>query len=91
MLPYLAAKSKKQRKMAAKRRAAEEARLLAEGNLEALAPKIPLQHQSINLPGSPDDGIEDTLLAAEKREELRKAMRRERRAKIKESNYLRSM
>lgn len=33
----------------------------------------------------------DNLAAAEKREELRKAMRKERRAKIKESNYLKSM
>jgi large subunit ribosomal protein L54 len=30
-------------------------------------------------------------MAVEKREELRKAMRRERKAKIKESNYLKSM
>lgn len=30
-------------------------------------------------------------MAVEKREELRKAMRKERKAKIKESNYLKSM
>lgn len=65
--------------------------MLASGNIEALAPKIPLQQQSINLPGSPEGGVEDALAAAEKREELRKAMRKERKAKIKEANYLKSM
>lgn len=85
------AKSKKQRRIAAKRQRALEAQILATGNLEALAPKIPLQHQSINLPGSPDEGIEDALKAVDKREDLRKAMRKERKAKIKEANYLKSM
>ncbi|KAI1465629.1 mitochondrial ribosomal protein L37-domain-containing protein [Daldinia caldariorum] len=84
-------KSKKQRKLAAKRQRALEARLLAEGNLEALAPKIPLQHQTINLPGNEEGTTQGALAAAAAREELRKAMRRERRAKIKEDNYLRSM
>ncbi|KAK2073523.1 hypothetical protein P8C59_007804 [Phyllachora maydis] len=84
-------KSKKQRRMAAKRRQQLEAKMLATGDLEALAPKIPLQHQSINLPGREDGGLDDALAAADKREELRKAMRKERRAKIKESNYLKSM
>lgn len=65
--------------------------MLASGNIEALAPKIPLQQQSINLPGSPEGGVEDAMLAVEKREELRKAMRKERRANIKEANYLKSM
>lgn len=85
------AKSKKQRKLAAKRQKALEAKLLAEGNLEALAPKVPLQQQSVNLPGEQNGSVLDNLAAAEKREELRKAMRKERRAKIKESNYLKSM
>ncbi|KAM0522306.1 hypothetical protein ACHAPE_001895 [Trichoderma viride] len=84
-------KSKKQRKLAAKRQKALEAKLLAEGNLEALAPKVPLQQQSVNLPGEQNGSVLDNLAAAEKREELRKAMRKERRAKIKESNYLKSM
>ncbi|KAJ9428909.1 mitochondrial ribosomal protein L37-domain-containing protein [Fusarium oxysporum] len=66
--------SKKQRKLAAKRQKALEAKLLAEGNLEALAPKILFNAK-----------------AAQKREELKKAMRKERRAKIKETNYLKSM
>jgi large subunit ribosomal protein L54 len=68
-----------------------EAKILATGNLEALAPKIPLQQQSINLPGKSDGDLSDAIMAVEKREELRKAMRKERKAKIKESNYLKSM
>ncbi|EFX03522.1 ribosomal protein l37, mitochondrial [Grosmannia clavigera kw1407] len=86
-------KSKKQRRMAAKRQRDLEAKMLVTGDLEALAPKIPLQHQTINLPvgtGGPED-LESTLLAAAKRTELRVALRKERRATIKESNYLRSM
>ncbi|KAH7328652.1 mitochondrial ribosomal protein L37-domain-containing protein [Stachybotrys elegans] len=84
-------KSKKVRKAAAKRQRLLEAKLLAEGNLEALAPKVPLQHQSINLPGREGGTIEENLEAAGKRQQLRRAMREERRAKIKESNYLKSM
>ena len=85
------AKSKKQRKLAAKRQKQLEAKILATGDLEALAPKIPLQQQSVNLPGSTDGQLTDSLYAASKRDELRKAMRRERKAKIKEGNYLKSM
>lgn len=84
-------KSKKQRRLAAKRQRALEARLLAEGNLEALAPKIPLQHQSINLPSNEEGTTEGAIAAQKARENLRKAMRKERKAKIKESNYLKSM
>ncbi|KAI1491920.1 mitochondrial ribosomal protein L37-domain-containing protein [Biscogniauxia mediterranea] len=84
-------KSRKQRRLAMKRQRAYEARLLAEGNLEALAPKIPLQHQSINLPSNEEGTPEGALAAQAAREELRRAMRRERKAKIKESNYLKSM
>ncbi|KAG7422063.1 hypothetical protein ACKAV7_000901 [Fusarium commune] len=84
-------KSKKQRKLAAKRQKVLEAKLLAEGNLEALAPKIPLQRQSINILGEENRGVEHNIEAAQKREELKKAMRKERRAKIKETNYLKSM
>lgn len=85
------AKSKKQRKLAAKRQRTLEARLLAEGNLEALAPKVPLQEQSINLPGKEGGTTEENIAALRAREDLRKAMRKERKAKIKESNYLKSM
>lgn len=63
---------------------------MAEGNLEALAPKIPIQQQSINLPGTEGGTVSENLDAAAAREELKKAMRKERRAKIKESNYLKS-
>lgn len=35
--------------------------------------------------------MQQNIEAAEKRNELRKAMRKERKAKIKESNYLKSM
>ncbi|KAI1159119.1 mitochondrial ribosomal protein L37-domain-containing protein [Nemania serpens] len=84
-------KSKKQRRMAAKRQRVLEAKLLAEGNLEALAPKIPLHHQTINLPANEAGTVEGAVAAVEAREELRRAMRRERKAKIKESNYLKSM
>ncbi|CAK7197469.1 hypothetical protein SEUCBS139899_000116 [Sporothrix eucalyptigena] len=82
-------KSKKQRRMALKRQRELEAKVLATGDLTALAPKIPLQQQSLNLADSSADA--DTLAAAAKRKELRVALRKERRAKIKESNYLRSM
>lgn len=85
------AKSKKQRKLAAKRQKAHEAKLLAEGNLEALAPKIPIQHQSVNILGEENQGVEHNVEAAQKREELKRAMRKERKAKIKETNYLKSM
>ncbi|CAK7268016.1 hypothetical protein SEPCBS57363_002888 [Sporothrix epigloea] len=82
-------KSKKQRRMALKRQRELEASILATGDLSALAPKIPLQHQSLNLTESSAET--DTMAAAARRKELRVAMRKERRAKIKESNYLRSM
>ncbi|KZL70139.1 ribosomal protein subunit L37, partial [Colletotrichum tofieldiae] len=84
-------KSKKQRKAAAKRQKAIEAKLVASGDVEALAPKVPLPQQSINLPGEKGGDVEHNLHAATKRDELRKAMRKERKAKIKESNYLKSM
>ncbi|KAL2757551.1 hypothetical protein ACRALDRAFT_2039956 [Sodiomyces alcalophilus JCM 7366] len=84
-------KSAKQRRLAAKRQKQLQAKLLAEGNLDALAPKVPLQHQSVNLPGQEDGDVASNLFASQKREELRKAMRQERKAKIKEANYLKSM
>ncbi|KAI1310390.1 mitochondrial ribosomal protein L37-domain-containing protein [Xylaria venustula] len=84
-------KSKKQRRIAAKRQRVLEAKLLAEGNIEALAPKIPLQHQTINLPANESGTTEGAVAAVSAREDLRRAMRRERKAKIKESNYLKSM
>lgn len=85
------AKSKKQRKLAAKRKKALEAKLLAEGNLEALAPKVPLQHQAVNLPGEEGGSLDQNVEAQRARDQLRRAMRVERKASIKESNYLKSM
>ncbi|KAL2879920.1 hypothetical protein SGCOL_004639 [Colletotrichum sp. CLE4] len=84
-------KSKKQRKAAAKKQKALEAKVLASGDVEALAPKVPLPQQSINLPGEKGGDVEHNLEAATKRDELRKAMRKDRKAKIKEANYLKSM
>ncbi|KAL2178745.1 mitochondrial 54S ribosomal protein mL54 [Thermothelomyces heterothallicus CBS 202.75] len=84
-------KSKKQRRLALKRQRQQEARILASGDLEALVPKIPLQKQTINLPAAEPGNVAQAVEAVDKREELRKAMRKERRAKIKESNYLKAM
>ncbi|KAM0332247.1 hypothetical protein ACHAQA_002523 [Verticillium albo-atrum] len=80
-------KSAKLRRKAAKRKA----KLLAEGGIDALAPKVPLHQQSINLPGEEGGDVEHNLMAAGKREELRQALRSERKRKIKETNYLKSM
>ena len=74
-----------------KRQRIMEAKLVAEGNLEALAPKIPLQHQSINLPTNEEGTAEGALVTKEARDELNRAMRKERKKNIKESNYLKSM
>lgn len=54
-------------------------------------PKIPLQKQTINLPSAEPGNLQQAVEAVEKREELRQAMRKERRAKIKETNYLKTM
>jgi len=85
------AKSKKQRRRAAKKKRQLQEKLLAAGDLEALAPKIPLQKQTIDLPGAPGGTAEESVLAEAKRRELRQAMRTERKLKIKENNFLGSM
>ena len=54
-------------------------------------PKVPLHHQSINLPGNEENTVEGALAAQEARDELNKAMRKDRKKSIKESNYLKSM
>lgn len=59
--------------------------------MEALAPKIPLQQQTIDLPAGTDGGVEGALGAVAVRDALTKAMRKERRAKIKEANFLKGM
>ena len=50
-----------------------------------MAPKVPLYEQSVDLPAG------NAPEAGEKRAELTKAMRVQRRAKIKEGNFLKSM
>lgn len=80
-----AAKSKKQRRIAAK--ALRKQQLL---NPESLAPKIPLYEQSIDLPYG-DGTAQGNMQAGEARDELTKAMRQNRRSKIKEDNFLREM
>lgn len=59
-------------------------------NPEALAPKIPLYEQTIDLPGG-DGSLESAKRASEARAELTKAMRDKRRSKIKEDNFLKEM
>jgi large subunit ribosomal protein L54 len=54
-------------------------------------PKIPLQKQTVNLPSAAVGDLGQAIQAVDKREELRQAMRKERRAKIKEANYLKAM
>jgi large subunit ribosomal protein L54 len=77
--------------MAAKRQRKLEERLIASGDVEALTPKVPLQQQTIDLPSNEEGSVEGALEAVGKREEVRKAMRGERRAKIKERNFLKTM
>jgi large subunit ribosomal protein L54 len=55
-----------------------------------LEPKVPLYEQSIDLPGG-DGTLGGNKSAGEAREELTQAMRKHRRAKIKEGNFLKAM
>ncbi|OBT63639.1 hypothetical protein VE03_07292 [Pseudogymnoascus sp. 23342-1-I1] len=84
-------KSKKTRRLVAKRQRKLEARLIASGDTESLIPKVPLQQQTIDLPSNEHGSVEGALDAVAKRDELTKAMRAERRAKIKETNFLKGM
>ncbi|KZF23726.1 hypothetical protein L228DRAFT_260497 [Xylona heveae TC161] len=81
----LYSKSRKQRRLAAKR-----LRKLALLNPESLAPKVPLQEQSIDLPAG-DGTAQGAIEAKFSRDELTKAMRTKRRSLIKEDNFLRGM
>ncbi|KAH0290671.1 hypothetical protein M436DRAFT_41512 [Aureobasidium namibiae CBS 147.97] len=81
----LFSKSKKQRRVAAK--ALRKQQLL---NPEALAPKIPLHEQTIDLPAG-DGSLQGAIEAMEARDALTKSMRKNRRAKIKEANFLKAM
>jgi len=79
------AKSKKQRQIAAK-----AARKAAKLNPDSLLPKVPLEHQTIDLPGG-DGSKEGALGAAKARQDLTAAMRKSRRHGIKEGNFLKGM
>ncbi|USP77099.1 hypothetical protein yc1106_04373 [Curvularia clavata] len=81
----LFSKSKKQRRLAAKRLRKEQAM-----NPEMMIPKVPLYEQTIDLPAG-DGTLEGAVQAAEARDELTKAMRNKRRAAIKEANFLKAM
>lgn len=65
--------------------------MLASGDTSALQLKIPITHQSIDLPSNEEGTMEGALEAEETRNELRAAMREQRRKKIKEANYLKSV
>ncbi|KAK0322820.1 hypothetical protein LTR82_006277 [Friedmanniomyces endolithicus] len=81
----LFAKSKKQRQKAAK--ALRKQQLL---DPDALAPKVPLYEQSVDLPAG-DGTLRGALEAGEARGELVRSMRGMRRRGIKEGNFLRGM
>ncbi|MCJ1302549.1 hypothetical protein MMC08_005353 [Hypocenomyce scalaris] len=83
----LYSKSKKQRRIASKRAAASA--LLASSSPHTHR-KIPLEHQSIDLPAG-DGSMAGAIAAAAAREELRGAMRNGRRKGIKEANFLKGM
>ncbi|KAI4851090.1 hypothetical protein E4T45_05225 [Aureobasidium sp. EXF-8846] len=81
----LFSKSKKQRRVAAKALRKQQMT-----NPEALAPKIPLHEQTIDLPAG-DGSLQGAIEAMEARDALTKSMRKNRRAKIKEANFLKAM
>lgn len=84
-----AAKSKKLRRKAAKKQRKLEALKEASGNFQEI--KVSMTQQSIDLPSNEDGTLAGATDAEEARRELRVAMRNERRKKIKEKNYLRSV
>lgn len=59
-------------------------------NPEVSTPKVPLHEQTIDLPAG-HETLDAALDAYQARGKLTKAMRENRRAKIKESNFLKSM
>ncbi|EAT88394.1 hypothetical protein HBH56_166900 [Parastagonospora nodorum] len=81
----LFSKSKKQRRVAAKRLRKEQAM-----NPEMLVPKVPVYEQTVDLPAG-DGSLGGAVDAARARAELTKAMRDKRRAEIKEKNFLKAM
>ena len=85
MLTGRTAKSKKQRQRAAK--ALRKQQLL---HPEALAPKVPIYEQSVDLPAG-DGSVKGAMQAGEARAELTRKMREKRRGSIKEENFLKGM
>jgi len=85
MLTFPSAKSKKQRRLAAKALRKQQM-----ANPEAMVPKVPLHEQTVDLPAG-DGSIEGAISAAAAREDLTKSLRRNRRSLIKEANFLKSM
>ncbi|KAL1643278.1 hypothetical protein SLS58_004949 [Diplodia intermedia] len=81
----LFSKSKKQRRLAAKR-----LRRQAMLNPDLLAPKVPVYEQTVDLPAG-DGSAKGSLHADRAREDLTKAMRTQRRKQIKEANFLKAM
>ncbi|KAI9654914.1 MAG: hypothetical protein M1829_000729 [Trizodia sp. TS-e1964] len=82
----LEAKSKKQRQAAAKQlRKAELA------NPASFEPKIPIEEQTVDLLFDEQGSTQATLAAQALRGDLTKAMRKKRRASIKEANFLKGM
>jgi len=63
---------------------------VAKSNPEALVPKVPIEHQSIDLPVG-DGTVQGAIAAARSREEVSHAMRKGRRKGIKEGNFLKAM
>ncbi|ESZ91756.1 60S ribosomal protein l37, mitochondrial precursor (yml37)-like protein [Sclerotinia borealis F-4128] len=74
-------KSKKLRRQAAKTKRKATERALLSGDPSLLEVKVPIQQQSIDLASEGEEALDQ-------RDHLKKAMRTERRAKIKEGNYL---
>ena len=80
-----AAKSKKQRRIAAKK-----LRKQALLNPDSLVPKVPVHEQSVDLPAG-DGSLSGAVEALGKRVEVTRAMRGVRRKGIKEANFLKGM
>ncbi|RKF65941.1 hypothetical protein GcC1_114003 [Golovinomyces cichoracearum] len=85
----LFSKSKKLRKKAAKKQRKLDAIKKASGKIDEV--QIPLTQQSIDLPSNENGSWVGASVAEEGRNELRAAMRVERRKGIKEKNYLKSV
>ena len=84
--PVSIAKSKKQRRLAAKR-----LRKATTQDPDGLARHVPLEEQSVDLPANENGTLEGALEAGTRREELTHRLRQKRRASIKEANFLKGM